>query len=106
MDFAFLILASISASSFRRGVMSDPRYLNLLVNWTLALSCRTKSPGSSVCDLASFKDAGKNITSDFDLVEDVPRCIVSPKCRKCLFSTLIASCSSFLFWKMKKLSST
>ena len=30
IDFAFLILTSISVSLFRRGVMKEPRYLNLL----------------------------------------------------------------------------
>jgi hypothetical protein len=97
MDFAFLIIASISASSFRRGVISEPRNLNLLVNWTLAPSDRTISSGSSVCNLASFKDAGKNIASDFDLGERDPRHIVSPKHEKCLFRTLIVTCSLLLF---------
>ncbi len=97
MDFDFLFLESISVSSFRRGVMSKPKYLNLPVNWILAPPDRTISSGSSVCNLVSFKDAEKNISSDFGLVERDPRCRVSPKHEKCLFSMPIVSCSSLLF---------
>ncbi len=37
IDFAFLILASISASSFNNGIMMEPRYLKCEVKLILSL---------------------------------------------------------------------
>jgi hypothetical protein len=34
MDFAFLILDSIFGVLFSRGVIKEPRYLNLVMKWT------------------------------------------------------------------------
>jgi hypothetical protein len=76
MDFIFFILDYISKSSFRRGVIYEPRYLKLLVKWILAPLGRVISSGSLLCIFASFKDAGKNIASDFALVIFEPKCII------------------------------
>ena len=37
MDLAFLILVSISASSFRSGVIMEPKYLKNFTKWTFLL---------------------------------------------------------------------
>ena len=44
-DFAFLILVSISMSSFNSSVMMDPRYFNLFTKWTFLLLARMISSG-------------------------------------------------------------
>lgn len=78
-------------------MIHDPRYLNLFMNWILTPFGKDISSGSLVCSFASFREAGKNIASDLDLVMSDPRCMVSPKHEKCLFSMLTAFWSSFLF---------
>jgi hypothetical protein len=79
MDFAFLILDSISASSFSRGVIKEPKYLNLVNKMDLTLV--------------------------LDFVVGEPMCMVRPKHANCLFSWTGAKWSSCLFVKMEKLSS-
>ena len=99
IDFAFLILVSISVSSFRRGVMMEPRYLNLLTKWTFLLLVSRMSSGKMLFSksfLACLSDAGKNMASDLDFTVFDPRCIIRPKREKCLSRSFMACCSSYL----------
>jgi hypothetical protein len=109
MDLAFLILALISVSSFRSGVIVDPRYLKLLTKRIFFLSCRDISSGNSflgTCILASLSKAGKYMHSDLDFIFSFLRCIIRPNLGKWLSSCSIAFWSSWQSWKRKKLSST
>jgi len=45
MDLAFLIRMSISASSFRSGVIIYPKYLKFFTKWTFLLLGRCRSLG-------------------------------------------------------------
>lgn len=72
------------------------KYLNLLVNWILTSFGTIKFSGSLVSSIATFKDTGKNIASDFDLVVLFPSCMVCPKHIKCLYKMLITLCNSHL----------
>ncbi len=110
MDFAFLILDSILASLFSRGVIKEPRYLNLVTKWIQLLSGRIRFSGIrffSTWEMASLRVAEKkNRHSVLDFVVGQPICMVRPKRAKCLFSWTRAEWSSCLFVKMKKLLST
>ena len=73
--------------------MKEPRYLNLLTKWTFLLSDRMMSSGRilfSKSYFACFRDAGKNMASDFDLIELDPRCMMSPNREKCLSRWIMA----------------
>jgi hypothetical protein len=98
INFAFLIHAAILASSFRSGVMMDPKYLKLrekpiLSSWGSLMSSGRYPSSSSF--FASASKGGDYIASDFDLVVKFLMCIIRPKHAKCFCSLLAVSSSSF-----------
>ena len=94
IDLALLILASISESSLRRGVIRLPRYLNLFVKCTFFPLGSRMSLGRWLLarsSLACLSEGGKYMASDLDLMESDPRCIISPKRAKCSLSWMMVS---------------
>ena len=66
-DLALFILASIPVSLVKLGVIINPRYLKLFMNWTwLVQLFRWKSFGRCYWLLACFRNGGKYSASDFD----------------------------------------